>query len=388
MTDDFEDLDDNLGLDDFPTDPPPVERSYNGWHMPRKQVVRHAQWAAPLKTILKDRVNDLAPVSYLGLPGRDLLDVRHLINDVCQPLGRTIKFYGFDSAASADDPDNPLLNTAYADLLRSDFVDSSSVVTYENILRIADTSTQAYKDACRRAPYDVINLDFCEAMLGREATAFPLLKRLFTIQKTRHDWLLLVTSYLDAESFSDVTLSSLLPLLEQNRADCAGFEEEISAYLELPEPLTAEEARTLGAHDFFVLGALLAGKWILREALKEKFTISIVNVAGYSLRGDTKDMLSLSVRVRPMFVSSGDDAGLVQGDEFDECSGAVSLARALGKIDDVDEWLADEAERTVRFTRDSIALVRSANHPLGPYLRFLREEGVAIPDDYGDLGWS
>lgn len=90
-------------------------------------------------------------------------------------------------------------------------------------------------------------------------------------------------------------------------------------------------------------------------------------------------MLSLAVRVRPLFLTDADDAGFVAPDEYDECAAATSLARAMGRVDNIDDYLADDAARSERYTRESIALMRSANHQMEPYLEFLRQRGVDVP---------
>src|SRR4051794_11388333 len=117
MTDEDDELEGDLGQDKFELTVTP-ERTYDGWHLPRKQVVRHAQWSGPLGDLLRRRKAAPTTIRYLGLPGRDLLDIRHLLDTVCAPMGCEISFIGFDRAAKDNDPANPLLNSAYADLMR------------------------------------------------------------------------------------------------------------------------------------------------------------------------------------------------------------------------------------------------------------------------------
>src|SRR4051812_11343828 len=69
--------------------PPPLKP----WHRPRKQLVRKRQWLGALRELLDGAAADI-PVSYVGLPGSDLIDLR-LMREECQEHGLTFFYLGF-----------------------------------------------------------------------------------------------------------------------------------------------------------------------------------------------------------------------------------------------------------------------------------------------------
>jgi hypothetical protein len=373
-------IDDGLGLEKFEIRGP-SPRTYSGWHHPRKQIIRHAQWTEPLKDVLADRREPPTTLKYLGLPGRDLLDVRHLLEHACTPFERDLYFLGFDRTADAGEEENVLMNSAYADLIRSPGVIGTSVVMKDDIGLLANMQSEAFLAARDRAPFDVVNLDFCEPVLGKGALLFPLLKRLLKLQESQNEWLLLLTTFVDRTSFTDYSLEKLLPLLEQSRQNCEGFETVLAEHLDLPHELVARSARSLAASDFFTLSSVLFGKWLLRETLKARIRIKIVSACGYSVYSDESvDMLSLSIRVKPMHDTDGDDAGFVAPDEIDECEHAESMVRQIAKIDNIDQYWNSDLNIQKRYTRESIELIEAANHPIDPYKLFLESKGVSVPD--------
>jgi hypothetical protein len=91
-------------------------------------------------------------------------------------------------------------------------------------------------------------------------------------------------------------------------------------------------------------------------------------------------MISLSILVKPAYETRGDQAGLVPADPVDECSEAIRFAREVARIDDVDKYLASDSAIRDKYVRESISLLRSANHTLEPYLDFLRQHGLPVGD--------
>src|SRR4051794_33064978 len=80
-------------LDVAPTEP--TRKQFMPWHRPRKQFVRREQWWELVRRLYEGRP-DGAPLRYLGLPGVDLIDLRYLHDRVCNPVGRPLRFLGFN----------------------------------------------------------------------------------------------------------------------------------------------------------------------------------------------------------------------------------------------------------------------------------------------------
>jgi hypothetical protein len=263
--------------------------------------------------------------------------------------------------------------------MRSPLTDG--VVRADDINRISVHGSQSYLEAKRLAPFDVVNLDFCEPVLSGGVSVYPLLDRLFNLQRTNDDWLLLLTSFVDAESSDDGQLIPLLDLLSEDTTTCEGLESVIAEQLGLSAPLTPGQARNLSPSAFFLLTSVLAGTRVLREAMRRGFRVKVVSVFGYSVHATTApvmDMVSLSLRLQPDYTTVGDDAGLVGADDVDPCDARVSQATHMLGVENVDEYMTADGNRA-RYVRDSIALIRAANHPIEPYLAFLRSKGFDVP---------
>ncbi|MEU4514006.1 hypothetical protein AB0G05_31285 [Nonomuraea wenchangensis] len=377
----LDELDADLGLDDYELLAPPP-RSYDGWHLPRKQFIRHSQWSEPLRDILNARSNPLAPISYLGLPGADLLDLRHLHERLCEPTGRRLRFVGFDRAARPQEADNAILNTAFADMIRKPLVEDESRLFGDDLHLLLDEASVAFREVRRRAPFDVINLDFCEPVVGADLSSvscvYPLLKRLFSLQRTNNPWLLLLTSRVKEEAFASSTLVSLLKVLEINRQQCDGFEALLPELLAGGRPLAEQDARSMEDGQFFRLVALLLGLWLISAAEDAHCKVSLVSAAGYAVYGGGgMDMLSLSIKVEPDYGLVANGVGRADRAK-QECQQAKRMAPRISRPDSIDDYLAANIEWAHRATREAVALMESANHPLGPYLDWLVAKGIDI----------
>src|SRR5690242_12105971 len=72
----------------------PPRAKFLPWHRPRKHYVRNAQWANAIREVMRDR-DGSERLKYVGLPGVDLLDLRHILKFVCEPHERHLEFIGF-----------------------------------------------------------------------------------------------------------------------------------------------------------------------------------------------------------------------------------------------------------------------------------------------------
>jgi len=351
-----DDLDDGLGLEKFAFPSANLFR-YDGWHLPRKQFIRHSQWSEPLRALMAERADVGGPLRYLGLPGADLLDIRHLHERLCLPDGRVITFLGFDRSAHPNSAENFAVNAAYADMLRSPLVEDSNILP-DDLYLLIDEASIAFQEMKRRAPFDVINLDFCEGVFGADINAqscvYPLLMRLFSVQRTNDPWLLLITSRVSADAFASTTLQRLLAMLQSNVTDCEGFASACSEVLPTELPMDESTARGLPANVFFSLVSLMAGKWLVRAAAAANCKLKVVSAAGYKVHGGAQamDMLSLSIRVEPQYVLSADGTGLVGG-ENDECAQALRMVPRMARPESIDEYLDQNETSSRRATAES-----------------------------------
>jgi hypothetical protein len=78
-----------------------AKRTPEPWHKPRKHWIRKEQWGKLVGDLLGELMLDGRPFRYLTLPGRYLLDVRHL-HDICAQKQVQLRFLGFDSSRKND----------------------------------------------------------------------------------------------------------------------------------------------------------------------------------------------------------------------------------------------------------------------------------------------
>src|SRR5712671_1554546 len=88
----------------------PGKKNFLPWHRPRKQFVRNDQWCHYIQELLKELNMDSGTLTYFGLPGVDLLDVRYFGAVVCEPRSLKLRFLGFNSAAAPDSDEQIEMN--------------------------------------------------------------------------------------------------------------------------------------------------------------------------------------------------------------------------------------------------------------------------------------
>src|SRR5260221_8832642 len=94
--------DDLVGTDQYEAQAP-AKKEFFAWHRPRKQFVREKQWCLQIGMLLDDAAGlsfDNNTLTYCGLPGSDLLDLRCFHDVICIPRSLKLRFLGFNSAAS------------------------------------------------------------------------------------------------------------------------------------------------------------------------------------------------------------------------------------------------------------------------------------------------
>ena len=106
----------------------PGRKSFLPWHKPRKQYVRHHQWRAEIDLMLNDAPRADNTLKYLGLPGPDLLDLRHLHAEICEPRDLGFRFLGFNNAAKPSSAAQTELNISLDEVNRLSRIDPQSEI--------------------------------------------------------------------------------------------------------------------------------------------------------------------------------------------------------------------------------------------------------------------
>jgi len=392
-TDDgFEDAEDLVRVDRVPErELLPIEPSQqpDPWHKPRKQWIRSEQWGRLTGRLLDDLHLDGRPLRYLTLPGRYLLDVRHL-HGVCEQRGVRLRFLGFDSSRS----DDPEITVSMDEVWRLPFIDKESVLQPDRIEELAGNRRSVASQALGHfGHFDIINLDLCDSVASRDAGAsgssLEAIKSLIEWQSDhrKEPWYLFLTTRADREAVKPSVMKKLLQVLHKNlqrnsdfqraAADSQLFDED-SIVAEINRIDTkAKNTETLLDDQFMRAFGIGLSKWLLRLSLRA-WKVKLEINACYRVGDETQtpNMISLAFRFDSIPEPIHDAIGLVPAARIarqleqapSEDQLAVLFLHRITKLIDVDELLFADEE-----LREQMVV---ANAELMAQARFDRQEMI------------
>lgn len=356
----------------------PRTRDFLPWHLPRKQFVRQYQWCEQIGRLLDDAPLSDGTLKYLGLPGVDLLDLRHFHSAVCEPRNIKLRFLGFNTSARPTNDAHTELNISLDEVRRLSRVDPMSDVIGDNFALVAKEDSIACRKARELGPYDVINLDLCDgfgaqAPGGFDHTYYDAVNSLLALQaRFKSPWLLLLTTRADRANVDAAVLQALLGKYIDNLTSSASFRE---ASLEKFSIETSEALRAAANTADGLLAVFLTGlcKWFLSLALAHQppTSVEVRSVIGYRVNRDVEheDLISLALRFTPTFVPADDPIGLAiqQRTVPDECTLATRALKRVAKRVDADKRLTDDAELKQKMIDATSALLGLARYDEDAY---------------------
>jgi hypothetical protein len=369
--------DDIFGTDVYEAQRPP-KKDFLPWHKPRKQFVRHFQWCEQVNLLLGEIRPDGGILKYLGLPGVDLLDLRHFHTEICKPKDIRLRFLGFNSGASPKSKAHTELNISLGEVCSLDLIDIQSVVMPDDFCRVADTNSLAWKKAKDFGPYDVVNLDLCDGFAVHEpstdgTTYYDALNCLIALQARRKDpWLLFLTTRTGRQDINELVLEKLLETYMKNLNNYPKFNRFSKACLTIEddETLRAIAATPDGHLTVFLVGLC---KWMLGLALGQNppCKIEVKSTIGYrvDVGADHDDLVSIALKFEPTFGSICDPAGLSMGPVAAPNEGNLAvkiLGRVLKRIS-ADKILADDVVLYEKMLLASESLLALARYDIGAY---------------------
>ena len=210
---------------------PSVAKDFLPWHRPRKQYVRQHQWCHEIVRMIASMPPADGVLKYLGLPGVDLLDLRHFHAAVCEPKKVALRFLGFNSSARPASKAQTELNISLDEVRRMPRVDLMSDVIGDSFARLANQESIAFRKARELGPYDVINLDLCDGFGAQapgtlDGSYYEAVRCLLALQsRTMNPWLLFLTTRADKPNINDQVLKALLAKYLANLEQCVPFRE-------------------------------------------------------------------------------------------------------------------------------------------------------------------
>ncbi|NVH98168.1 PP_RS20740 family protein [Burkholderia pseudomallei] len=362
----------------------PEAKEFLPWHRPRKQYVRHHQWCEQIGRMLDDAPLTDGTLKYLGLPGVDLLDLRHFHATLCETRNINLRFLGFNSSARPSSTAHTELNISLDEVRRLEYVDPMSLVIGDNFALVAKENSIACRKARELGPYDVINLDLCDGF-GAQAPGelnnsyYDAVNSLFALQaRSKSPWLLLLTTRADRQNVDAGVLQALLSKYIDNLANCQAF---LDASREKFAIETEEALRAAAETPDGLLSVFLTGlcKWFLGLALAHQppTSVELRSVIGYRVdeEAEHEDLISLALRFTPTFVPAGDPLGLANQPVAapDECSLSARALKRVAKRVDADKKLADDAALNQSMIDATAALLSLARYDTDAYRAWLQD---------------
>ncbi|MCZ7842231.1 MULTISPECIES: PP_RS20740 family protein [Stenotrophomonas maltophilia group] len=367
---------------DYEAPVPSRERKFLPWHRPRKQFVRDRQWVGEVDRLLDDSpLRDGKPLTYLGLPGNDLLDLRHFHRKICSVRRCGLYFLGFNSAARSNKDDEFEMNLSLAEVKSLEMIDERSDVILDEFSLLSRTQSVAYRRARDVGPFDVINLDLCDGfgvhLPGREnGSYYDSLSSLLALQ-ARYDrpWLLFLTTRVDKDSVNERTLEKLIEKYLNNLNDSEQFASKSSELFGILDDQTLREKMEaeLGHVQVFLTGL---AKWLISMALQGRppTSVKLKSAMGYQVakKSTCADLVSLAFRFDPAHQGLPDPLGLASHieEQISEPALAVSAIQRVAAMKDVDGILSGNAALLSEVTSDMADLVQLARYDRNQFMRW------------------
>ncbi len=351
--------------------------SFKPWHKPRKQWIRMNQWGIEISKLLGQFDTKPDSISYLSLPGSDLLDIR-AIHEICEQHSITLRYLGYNAITATDD-EREHLQISESEVSRLPNINNEqSRIVLDRLENVAKDDSLAHENTVRAAPFDVINIDLCGSLeLGdgiENAGTFDSIAKIISIQKNKRTdpWIMFLTTRSRKGKVSTEVVEKFLLQIQKNCHD----HEKFGSLLELCTNLRAGELGSLQANvdeienskfkDAFVVGIT---KWLIGIAnnSQPEWSIEMLDSFCYDIRGGHKDMISYAFLFRMQQSEIDDSHGLAtmigrqQVSVVDEITQAISALEQISNITDVDQVLAaniDFAKAAEKASRELLEIAR------------------------------
>lgn len=358
------------------------------WHHPVKQFVRREQWVAQVRRLIGE--GRAKPLTYLTLPGEDMLDVR-MLGELLRSQNCQLECLGFNSTGANDDAGSQL--NIQSALRQEGLITDNSITLADRIEEIARASSQANNMLSQWGAFDVINLDLCgHFSAGGDPSVFDALNRIVEHQRSAtRPWLLMLTTRVHPDHLS-ATHEQFNAAIQQNLDLSESFVGTLSDALDVsPAELRGALPGIWGAADdkLVKLYAVGIGKYLLHlfhSQIQDPAHVELASCLAYRVHADHPDMLSLAFRIDPQqkqLVPMGVRAVEIPPIEVVR---ANQIARKAGRLGDVDEILRNDAEKLEIFTRESENLLKLSNYDISQYRQWVgefRAVGGALETEHG-----
>lgn len=349
-----------------------TKRDFEGWHRPRKQFVRHKQWQLQIELLVQAGELEDQTIRYLGLPGTDLLDLRHFYRTLCEPKELKLRYLGFNKAADPQDAGQTELNISLDEVSKLPGVDPRSQIIPEDFCLLASDGSNPWIRAKSLGPFDVVNLDLCDGFAKHQPGSlnrnhYDAVTKLMALQAGKKSpWLLFLTTRTGLQDINPEVLNALIEKYRRNLAECVPFQEKSSTDFGIADAADLDrEMNTPDGHLSVFLVALC--KWMIGIGMEPTppFKVSVTSTLGYRVLPEAthNDLVSIAFRFDPTFAAMPDPMGLarLENTGLDECQLATATVRRVKNRKCVDTILRDDPaimSSMVEATAELLALAR------------------------------
>ncbi|MFE5816951.1 hypothetical protein ACFQ6S_26590 [Streptomyces sp. NPDC056479] len=365
--------------------PERTERKFQPWHRPRKQYVRRVQWCREIGFLARDLQLADRELRYLTLPGNDLLDIRHIAENICSPHDVKLRYLGFNSAAAPTAADQPELNAAQFSINRLDCIQPQSEVFPGDFRSVGEVRSVPWQRMRREGPFHAINIDLCGGFAVHEKgegapNYFAALQEILHNQESSdEEFLLFITTRMDDDNVDSEAMKTLLRLAQDIHDTCQKYSAAFAAAWGLQEssgPVRMPEI--VGTGEAFMLGLT---QWIIASGVSFGLKAYVRSFMTYRTgSGDGEDdIVSLAIRFKPDPITRPDAYGLARtstsapsaADKL--CDQSAIVPRRVRERARVDEILRNQADEFERCIAESSALLNAAGYDASLYRDWLTQ---------------
>ena len=344
------------------------------WHRLRKHVVREFQWCGFIDPLVAGIKNSGRPLRYLGLPGTDLLDLRLIHQNICEPNKVELFFLGFNTDARPGAKDQVEADVSLDEVKRLPFIDKNSIIRHDEFQRLAEHDSLAFEIAKAHAPYDVVNLDLCDGLAKEKpgvqgVSMYNAISRVISLQeKTREPWVLFITTRVGSEYNSKSAFAELLTGYQDNINKCESFKAEVeSKFGETHIDLSAANLSNPIVHfDVFTIGI---SKWLISLGLSAmpSWRVEVLDSLSYKVKPQNphQDIVSIAFKFIPIVAVPADKymlSSISGGTEVNECELATKVVNIIQGTTDCDEQLREDPELLEEIAESCSLLMEQARY--------------------------
>lgn len=374
-------MDDEFSITEYEA-PIREKKPFLPWHRPRKHFVRHEQWQQQIEKLTTEVALEQKTIRYLGLPGTDLLDIRHFHKTLCEPKDLTLRFLGFNTAAHPQDAGQTELNISLDEVRKLPRIDPLSDVIADDFCLLADESSLAWDRAKDLGPFDVINLDLCDGFAahqpgGLDNNHYNAVSKLMSLQAgKKQPWLLFLTTRTGLQDINATVLTTLIEKYRRNLVECDSFREKSSTDFGIANETDLQrELHTPDGHLSVFLVALC--KWMIGIGIGQQppFKVSVTSTLGYKVSGEAthNDLVSIAFRFEPTFAAAPDPMGIARGEDSRPNEGQLATAtvRRVKNRKCVDTILRNDAVTMSSMIEATAELLAQARYDIPEFRAWL-----------------